>query len=78
MDVRMPVMDGLQATLNIQKFNQDTSIIALTDNAFRTDRDEALICGCNDFRAEPLLKVELLNAIFRIAKQIKRGNKWLR
>lgn len=78
MDVRIPVMDGLQATLNIQKFNQDTPIIALTDNAFRTDRDEALICGCNDFHAEALLKVELLNAIFRIAKQIEKENRWLR
>lgn len=71
MDVRMPIMDGLQATRNIRKFNRDIPIIALTANAFNTDRDEALKCGCNDFLAKPLRKADLLFAMYRIAKQIQ-------
>ena len=42
MDMRMPVMNGLEATSLIREFNQTTPIIALTANAFDSDRENAL------------------------------------
>lgn len=47
MDMRMPVMNGLEATSLIREFNQTTPIIALTANAFDSDRENALAAGCN-------------------------------
>ncbi len=63
MDIRMPVMDGLEATRQIRKFNTLTPIVAVTANAFDSDREEALKAGCNSFVAKPIKKQELLDLI---------------
>lgn len=63
MDVRMPVMDGLQATALIREFNPDIPIIALTANAFDSDRDNALTAGCSYFMTKPIKKRELLQLL---------------
>lgn len=72
MDMKMPVMDGLQATCSIREFNQDIPIIALTANVFDSDRSEALNCGCNDFLSKPVRQKDLLEAMFRICKSRER------
>lgn len=59
MDIRMPVMDGLEATENIRKVDPVTPIIVLTANAFDEDRKKALKAGCNDYLAKPLNVVQL-------------------
>ena len=59
MDMRMPVMNGLEATSLIREFNQTTPIIALTANAFDSDRENALAAGCNHFMTKPVKKREL-------------------
>ena len=41
MDIKMPVMDGLEATKNIRTFNKDIVIVALTANAYDSDREKA-------------------------------------
>lgn len=63
MDMKMPIMDGLQATKTIRMTNTDVPIIALTANAFDSDRINALNAGCNDFITKPLKKNELLEII---------------
>ena len=60
MDMKMPVMGGLEATRKIREFNQKTPIIALTANAFDSDRVSALDAGCNEFLAKPIKKSQLL------------------
>lgn len=54
MDIKMPVMDGLEATRQIRLKNTDLPIIALTANAFDSDRIVAIEAGCNDFLAKPV------------------------
>lgn len=63
MDIRMPIMDGLEATMEIRKINPDIPIVALTANAFDSDRERALADGCNDFIAKPIRKSDLLDLV---------------
>jgi PAS domain S-box-containing protein len=56
MDVRMPVMDGYEATQSIRASSTSPDqpvIIALTAQASRSDRTQALASGCNDFVTKP-------------------------
>lgn len=63
MDMRMPVMDGLEATFLIRQFDEDIPIIALTANAFDSDKEAALAVGCNHFMTKPLKKKELMKLL---------------
>ena len=54
MDIKMPVMDGLEATKVIKEKHPDLPIIALTANAFDSDRQLAVQAGCSDFLSKPV------------------------
>ena len=54
MDIKMPIMDGLEATKAIKEKFPDLPIVALTANAFDSDRQLALEEGCNDFLSKPV------------------------
>lgn len=66
MDMRMPVMDGYEATRQIRQREVEagtptpTVILALTANAFEEDRARALNVGCHDFFRKPFQETELL------------------
>lgn len=59
MDIKMPVMGGLEATRKIREFNKEIPIIALTSNVFDSDKVDAIKAGCNDFISKPLRKQEI-------------------
>ena len=63
MDMRMPIMDGLEATRKIRSFNSSIPIIALTANAFDSDKIAAKEVGCTAFISKPLKKNELENIL---------------
>lgn len=63
MDLKMPVMDGLVATRKIREFNSDISIVALTANAFDTDRASAMDAGCNAFLPKPVKRKQLFELL---------------
>ena len=63
MDVKMPVMDGLQAKAIIKESHPDLPIIALTANAFDSDRQLALKAGCDDFLSKPVSSEKCLQTI---------------
>ncbi|MDY7007093.1 MAG: GAF domain-containing protein [Cyanobacteriota bacterium] len=65
MDMRMPVMNGYEATTNIRSQLKDgaTKIIALTASAFEEDKRTILSAGCDDFVRKPFRESELLRTI---------------
>ncbi len=63
MDIRMPGMDGLEATRQIRQFNKDVIIIAQTAYAFAGDREKALEAGCNDYISKPIIKTLMYELI---------------
>ncbi|MBE9002142.1 PAS domain S-box protein [Nostoc sp. LEGE 12447] len=65
MDMRMPVMDGYEATKQIRATlkGQATVIIALTASAFDEERFVVLSAGCNDFVRKPFREEVILNII---------------
>ena len=63
MDIKMPVMDGLQATAKIKEKYPEIPVIALTANAFDSDRQAALKAGCDDFLSKPVSKEKCLEVI---------------
>lgn len=63
MDIKMPDIDGWEATLMIRNIRKDLPIVAQTAYAFSTDKEKALIVGCNDYISKPIEKVKLFNIL---------------
>ena len=65
MDLRMPVMDGYEATKLIKSQEKATAtvIIALTASVFEEERTVALSAGCDDFVRKPFREKELLEKL---------------
>jgi CheY-like chemotaxis protein len=63
MDIKMPVMDGLEATRLIKAKMPDMVVIALTANAFDSDRQMAMAAGCSDFLSKPVNAEKCLKTI---------------
>ena len=53
MDIRMPVMDGIQATEKIRTISLTVPSIAVTAYAFYTDQQQAIQAGCNAVISKP-------------------------
>jgi PAS domain S-box-containing protein len=63
MDLKMPVMDGFEATKRIKEFRPDLPVIAQTAYVRDVDKTKAFACGCSDFLSKPFMKEELLTMI---------------
>jgi len=59
MDMRMPVMDGLEATRKIREFNKDIPIICMSANVYKEDKIAAEESGMNNFIEKPLDKSDI-------------------
>ena len=54
MDVKMPIVNGFEATLEIRKTNKNIPIVAITAFSGYADRERANQVGCNDFMTKPI------------------------
>ena len=63
MDIKMPVMDVLEATRQIKAAHPELPVLALTANAFDSDRQLAFEAGCNDFLSKPVNAAKCLEMI---------------
>ena len=61
--ILMPRMSGLEATQEIRKHSNSVPIIALTANAFSTDRELAKEAGCSDYLSKPLSNKKLREVV---------------
>jgi len=67
MDVRMPVLNGLEATKRIKETRPDVPIIAQTAYAMDGDRTRSLEAGCDDYISKP---IDLKSFVELISKYI--------
>ncbi|MCI1779930.1 MAG: hybrid sensor histidine kinase/response regulator [Bacteroidales bacterium] len=63
MDIKMPVMDGYQATAEIRKLSSDIPIIAVTAYAFEKDREKIMNSNFSDFISKPVMEKELIKKL---------------
>ena len=60
MDLKMPVMNGIEATLKIKELNPSVPIIAHSAHVLNNEREQSLAAGCSDYLPKPAKKKELL------------------
>jgi CheY-like chemotaxis protein len=65
MDIKMPEMDGYEATRLIRQFNKQVIIIAQTAYALKGDKLKALEAGCNHYITKPIHKDVLIEKILK-------------
>jgi CheY-like chemotaxis protein len=76
MDVQMPVMDGFQATQEIRNLGEDSSsipIVAVTANAFQSEKEKCFSLGMDDYLSKPVDKDRLRETLDRWAKGARSG-----
>jgi signal transduction histidine kinase/CheY-like chemotaxis protein len=68
MDIKMPEMDGIEATRRIRKFDSHVPIIAQTAFVMAEEKSESMQAGCNHFLTKPLdrtILMEIIDSYFR-------------
>lgn len=68
MDIQMPILDGLEATIAIRKYEEEKGldkikIIAITANALNEDKDKCFEVGMNEYITKPIQTEELKNVL---------------
>jgi CheY-like chemotaxis protein len=63
MDVKMPVMDGYEATKLIKEINPELPVIAVTAYGLSGDKEKALAAGCDDYIAKPFEPDDLIEKL---------------
>jgi len=77
MDVRMPMMDGLQATVNIRHWGKEDAksvpIVAMTANAFDEDVEKSRAAGMNAHLSKPIDPVLMYSTLYRLINREEQG-----
>ncbi|MCO5265868.1 MAG: ATP-binding protein [Lentimicrobium sp.] len=66
MDIKMPVMNGYEATKEIRSFRAGLPIIAQTAYAMQNEKERALSEGCNDYLSKPFQKEQLFDIMKKL------------
>jgi len=70
MDIKMPIMDGYEATLQIRKnySKKELPILALTANAINDQIEKCKEVGMNDCITKPIMEHDLVEKVNKYAK----------
>ncbi len=68
MDLKMPVIDGFEATRQIKSINADVPVIAITAYAMAGDEQKVLSAGCDGYLSKPISKEKLLRKIAKFVR----------
>ena len=71
MDIHMPVMDGLEASSEISKYDPGISIVAMTANIMSNDREIYISKGMNNCVSKPFTSQELWRCLLKYFKPVK-------
>ncbi|BAY50526.1 ATP-binding region ATPase domain protein (plasmid) [Scytonema sp. HK-05] len=63
MDLKMPIMSGLEATRQIRQLQLNVAVIATSSSVFDFEQQKSFEAGCNDFLSKPILLEELLEKL---------------
>ncbi|MCX4247692.1 response regulator [Paraliomyxa miuraensis] len=78
MDVQMPVMDGLEATLELRRRERGTDrhlqVVAMTAHAQPSDRERCLASGMDDYLSKPIRRQDLLRVLRALAPAGAEGD----
>ncbi|MCU0857679.1 MAG: response regulator [Pontiellaceae bacterium] len=72
MDIQMPVMDGIEATIHLKKLYPPAmcpKIVAMTAHALQESRDEGMDCGMFDYLAKPVRLEDLSRILHAVSEQ---------
>jgi PAS domain S-box-containing protein len=65
MDIKMPVMDGYEATRLIKQMRPDLPVISQTAYALDGDREKSLLAGCDDYITKPIKKSQFIELVLK-------------
>jgi signal transduction histidine kinase len=74
MDIQMPVMDGLEATVKLRAKNYAQPILALTANAMSSDREKYAKAGFDEYLMKPINFADLLEKVTQYAVSGRNKN----
>jgi len=63
MDIKMPIMNGYEATVRIKQYRPDLPVIAQTAYAMNEDRKKASTAGFDEYLAKPIRVAELIKLV---------------
>ena len=70
MDMQMPVMNGIDATIRLREMDYKKPIVALTANAMKEDMDACYQAGCDDFIHKPISQQKFKDAIIKFLNPV--------
>ncbi|HPO66380.1 MAG: response regulator [Bacteroidales bacterium] len=66
MDVKLPIVNGLESTRLIKKYKPHIKVIAQTAFAMVGDRNRCLSAGCDEYITKPIDPADLFSKIYRL------------
>jgi len=70
MDIKMPGIDGIEATRQIKRIRPELPIIAQTAYAYYEERDKVMSAGCDAYLSKPIKKQQLIEVINRFTSPV--------